>query len=133
MPQVGIYSPPQRDYSRLTSPKTNLKNIHIMEQNITETTCYCGRCHRELPVGAFYMRRDTEHPDCYCIACRKEMNRTRYRESHIENAKRDYPVITDIADDTQRLSLIRHALRVIRENAARKRMKLRATDYMFDL
>ena len=103
-----------------------------MEQNITKTTCYCVRCHRELPVEAFYMRRDTGRPDCYCIACRKEMNRTRYRKSHIENGKRDYPVITDITDGAQRLSLIRHALRVIRENTARKGRKLREADYLHE-
>ena len=104
-----------------------------MEKNIIKTTCYCGHCHRQLPADDFYLNSKTQTPDRYCIACRKEINRTRYRKSHCENGSCHYPVITDTTDAQLRMALIMNALRVVHESIERKRKRLCETEYLDDL
>lgn len=104
-----------------------------MKKNNQKDISYCGHCHRELPVEAFYTDHSTQKPDRYCIACRKEISRTRYRELHSENKKHKYPVITEINDRQLRITLIKHALKTVNESLTRKQQQQRELDYLHDL
>lgn len=104
-----------------------------MKQTIPPSTSYCGHCHRQLPVEAFYTDHNTNCPDRYCIACRKEISRIRYCESHSENKRYKYPVITNLTDGNLRIALILHAKQVVNESVARKRKLLHEVEYLHSL
>lgn len=93
-----------------------------MEQTTKKNTRYCGCCHRELPLDAFYvLNKQTSSLDNYCKACRKELSNARYRRLTSESEPPGYPVITETADRELRMRLIENALQVVRASVLRKR------------
>ncbi len=99
-----------------------------MKQTFNNQTRICSRCHRELPLAAFYINKNTQHPDHYCKECRKTLSKSRNKNTLIVN-DRSYPVITRIADRSLRITLILHALQVVNESVARKRKQQREQEY----
>ena len=84
----------------------------------------CNCCHRELPIGEFYINKSTGRADSYCKACRvryKQQKRKERLGSTGGSRKRTYPVITQIENREERLTYIFHALQVVRESRRRKR------------
>ena len=100
-----------------------------MEQILTTTLHTCRYCLKELPAEAFYMDKRTQRPESCCKACRSAAYRKRYVDSHFVNVTSHTPLlITDIQDRTQRMTLILHALQVVKESVIRKRRKLIEAD-----
>lgn len=95
-----------------------------METNLENQTHTCSCCHRNFPRAAFYINKHTQRPDRYCKECRKALSKTRHRNSLIVNSHPTL-VITDIADTQFRMSLIRHALLLVKASIERKSKKRR--------
>lgn len=101
----------------MNTDKTNTRNTQAALH-----TCNC--CHRELPLGEFYINKSTGRADSYCKACRVRYNQQKRKErlgSTGRGRKRAYPVITQIENREERLTYIFHALQVVRESRRRKR------------
>ncbi|WP_330941557.1 hypothetical protein [Bacteroides sp. MSB163] len=96
-----------------------------MEQILTSTLHTCRHCLKELPAEAFYMDKRTRRPESCCKACRSAAYRKRYIDSHFVNTPSHATlIITDVQDRKQRMTLILHALQVVKESVTRKRRKL---------
>lgn len=93
-----------------------------------QSTCLCRKCKRELPRDLFYVNKSTQSPDKYCKECRKLMSRRQYtndkRTRPMFADKTPSPVITQISDRELRIKLILHALEVVRQSMARKKLRM---------
>lgn len=102
-----------------------LSNPLIMEHIATNDYLTCGCCQRQLPPEDFYIRnKKTQKPDNYCKECRKKCSSKNYRRSQFVDTAPSYTVITEVTNRKQRMTLILHALRVVRDSQARRRRKL---------
>ena len=100
-----------------------------MEQTLTPTLYTCRYCLKELPAEAFYIDKRTRKPESRCKACRSAAYRKRYVDSRFVNIASHTPLlITDIQDQKRRMTLILHALQVVKESVIRKRRKLIEAD-----
>lgn len=95
-----------------------------MNPSSNQNLYVCGCCKRELPLEEFYMTRRTVR-DGYCKACRCQASQRGYSTKRRCNNKRrrNYPVITDIADREVRLELLRNALQTVSQSMERKSRK----------
>lgn len=96
-----------------------------MEQILAPTLHNCRNCMKKLPAEAFYLDKRTRQPESCCKECRRAAGRKRYIDSHFVNTTPpSIPIITDTQDRNLRLTLILHALQVVKESVIRKRRKL---------
>lgn len=102
----------------------SMNKTTAMKQIPESNLRFCGCCHRELPIGSFYVDKRTLAPDYYCKECRRSRSNARYRRLLPASAPLPYPVITEISDSSLRMSLIMNALNVVRESVLRKRKRL---------
>lgn len=96
------------------------------EASVCQPLQRCSCCRRLLPVSAFYRKGRLQRPDNCCKECRKADSRLRRKSaefSQADDARRSYPVITDIEKRSVRMSLIQNALQVVRESVLRKRRR----------
>lgn len=95
----------------------------------TETdTRVCAHCHRVLPASEFYVSHQTGKPDSYCKECRRRLSLARF--CGVNDLPPDYPVITRTDDPDERLALVLHACKVLKQSVMRKREKRIQEDYL---
>lgn len=99
-----------------------------METNFKNQTHTCSCCRRSLPRTAFYINKQTQRADRYCIECRKTLSRAKHQNSLAINVHHSL-VITDIKDPELRMNLIRHARLLVKISIERKNKKRREEEY----
>lgn len=92
-----------------------------------ETLYRCAKCHLLLPASEFYQSQGSEHRDSYCKSCRKAASRKQYNNQlrQMSGKRRArYTPLTDIADPTERMRLLKKALAVVAASIERKRQRV---------
>lgn len=99
--------------------------MNTMEDTPLQTEMrQCPCCHRQLPLTEFYVNARTGKPDSRCKACRRQASRIQRGKSALgprTETRRSYLVLTEVEDRELRMTLIRHALRVVAESVRRRR------------
>ena len=90
----------------------------------------CACCHRELPLQDFYRSNHSNGSvDSYCKPCRRRLSRVQRKQTALSDAEEEmrppYPVITRTESREERMRMILHALKTVRESVERKRRRER--------